>query len=62
MKERIRRIQEIMRSNLPEEKGETVIQYALITTLISAVAATAASELGAKVRDIFQTIADALPG
>ncbi len=61
MKTRIQRIKEIMIGSLLAERGETVIQYALIMALVSAVAATAASELGTKVRDVFQTLADAFP-
>ncbi len=43
-----------------EEDGSVAVEYALISGLVSVVIISAVSDLGIRIRDIFQTLADAL--
>jgi pilus assembly protein Flp/PilA len=45
-----------------DRKGATAIEYGLIAALVSVAIITAATSLGTKISDTFNTIATKLPG
>lgn len=48
---------QIVRRLLPDEKGGTAIEYALIAALISIAAAASMDELGESLRNVYNTVA-----
>ncbi len=44
------------------EEGQGMVEYALLAALISIVALLVITAVGLDIRDLFQTIRDALPG
>jgi pilus assembly protein Flp/PilA len=45
-----------------DNRGQSMIEYALIIALIAVVVIAAVTALGGKVTNVFQAITDALPG
>ncbi|MCL4239745.1 MAG: Flp family type IVb pilin [Dehalococcoidia bacterium] len=45
-----------------DERGQSMVEYALITALIAVVALTAVETLGGGVVDVFESITDELAG
>jgi pilus assembly protein Flp/PilA len=51
-----------LRARLSREEGQALVEYALIVALIAIVALGAITLAGTNVSNIFQSIADNLPG
>ena len=53
---------QLVKSFFRNEEGQDLLEYALLVALIALVAVAAVTAAGGKVKTIFQSIADALPG
>lgn len=53
-------VRKVSVSQETKEEGSVAVEYALISGLISVVIISAVSDLGITIRNIFQTLADAL--
>ncbi|MFA5353853.1 MAG: Flp family type IVb pilin [Thermodesulfovibrionales bacterium] len=49
-----------VRKAMGQEEGAAAVEYALITGLVAVVIVPAVSELGLRIRDIFETLSNAM--